>query len=188
MDKGTILVVDDSPASLKLRLEVLTAAGYQALPADSGELALAAVAANPPELICSTSICRAWTALRFVGNSGGARESGHSDHLHQRVRGKCGAGGGLRLGAVDFITSRSSARNCWLGSGSTWNCDAAGPTRTPGRRPAAAERTTPGRADRARSGGTSVARQERRIGSGPGQCEVAQRPVADLFELQANPR
>jgi CheY-like chemotaxis protein len=50
-NQGTILVVDDTPANLKLLTETLTAEGYRALPADSGELALASVAASPPELI-----------------------------------------------------------------------------------------------------------------------------------------
>ena len=49
--KGTILVVDDTPANLELLVDSLTAAGYQVFAADSGELALAAVAARPPELI-----------------------------------------------------------------------------------------------------------------------------------------
>ncbi len=51
MSKGYILVVDDTLTSLKLLVELLTAEGYQVRPADSGELALAAVAAQPPELI-----------------------------------------------------------------------------------------------------------------------------------------
>jgi DNA-binding response OmpR family regulator len=50
-DRGTILVVDDAAANLKLLTETLTAEGYRVLPADSGELALASVAASPPELI-----------------------------------------------------------------------------------------------------------------------------------------
>jgi PAS domain S-box-containing protein len=49
--QATILVVDDTPEMLKLLVEVLTAEGYQVLSADSGERALAAVAAQPPELI-----------------------------------------------------------------------------------------------------------------------------------------
>ena len=49
--KGTILVVDDTPASLKLLVDMLTGDGYQVSPAESGELALASAAACPPELI-----------------------------------------------------------------------------------------------------------------------------------------
>lgn len=50
-DEATILAVDDTSESLALLVHLLTAAGYQVRPADSGELALAAVAANPPDLI-----------------------------------------------------------------------------------------------------------------------------------------
>ncbi len=48
---GKILIVDDNQESLKLLLETLSAEGYDVRPADSGELALAAVTLNPPELI-----------------------------------------------------------------------------------------------------------------------------------------
>jgi PAS domain S-box-containing protein len=48
---GKILIVDDNSDSLKLLSGILVAEGYHVLPADSGELALAAVAASPPELI-----------------------------------------------------------------------------------------------------------------------------------------
>lgn len=103
--KGTILAVDDIPVNLKLLVEVLTADGYHVLQADSGELALASVAANPPELILldirmpgmdGLEICRRLKArpesrdipIIFVSASGEAAE---------RVE-------GLQLGAVDFIT------------------------------------------------------------------------------------
>jgi DNA-binding response OmpR family regulator len=51
MDKAVILAVDDTPESLALLAGILTPAGYHVLPADSGELALAAAAANSPDLI-----------------------------------------------------------------------------------------------------------------------------------------
>jgi CheY-like chemotaxis protein len=50
-DKGTSLVVDDAPADRELLVDTLTAEGCQALPAHGGELALASVAARPPDLI-----------------------------------------------------------------------------------------------------------------------------------------
>jgi two-component system cell cycle sensor histidine kinase/response regulator CckA len=50
-DKGTILVVDDTPADLNRLVDSLTAHGYRASPAETGELALASVVACPPELI-----------------------------------------------------------------------------------------------------------------------------------------
>ncbi len=46
-----ILVVDDTTESLKLITDVLSAEGYRVRPADSGELALASIAAIPPDLI-----------------------------------------------------------------------------------------------------------------------------------------
>jgi signal transduction histidine kinase/DNA-binding response OmpR family regulator len=50
-DKATILAVDDTSESLALLVNILTPAGYQVHPADSGELALAAVAVKMPDLI-----------------------------------------------------------------------------------------------------------------------------------------
>ena len=51
ISKGTILIVDDDQSSLRLLAKILTSQGYQVRPADSGELALTAVAAQTPELI-----------------------------------------------------------------------------------------------------------------------------------------
>jgi two-component system cell cycle sensor histidine kinase/response regulator CckA len=51
VNQGTVLVVEDTLASLKLLTDTLSAAGYQVLPANSGELALAAVALKGPQLI-----------------------------------------------------------------------------------------------------------------------------------------
>src|ERR1017187_6301350 len=48
---GKILIVDDSEESLKLLSGTLSAEGYDVRPADSGELALAAAAMSPPEVI-----------------------------------------------------------------------------------------------------------------------------------------
>ena len=50
-EKGTILIVDDSPENLKLLTDTLTPEGYRVISASSGEQALAAVAARPPELV-----------------------------------------------------------------------------------------------------------------------------------------
>ena len=49
--KGKILVVDDTPASLKLLTELLQTEGYEVRSAISGELALYSAIHNPPELI-----------------------------------------------------------------------------------------------------------------------------------------
>ncbi|MDR3371841.1 HD domain-containing phosphohydrolase [Rhodoferax sp.] len=49
--KGYILAVDDTPASLRLLTDILKAEGYEVRSAISGELALYAATAQPPELI-----------------------------------------------------------------------------------------------------------------------------------------
>ena len=49
--KGNILVVDDTPANLKLLSEMLESCGYEVRPAPDGPLALRAAASEPPDLI-----------------------------------------------------------------------------------------------------------------------------------------
>jgi len=48
---GEILVVDDTPANLKLLMDLLNTQGYKVRPAPDGKIALAAVAARKPDLI-----------------------------------------------------------------------------------------------------------------------------------------
>jgi PAS domain S-box-containing protein len=103
--KGTILVVEDTPADLELLVDTLTVEGYRALSAENGDVALASVAARPPELILldirlpgldGFEVCRRLKArpqsrdipIIFVSVSGEQAE---------RVK-------GLNLGAVDYIT------------------------------------------------------------------------------------
>ncbi len=50
-NRGDILAVDDTPASLRLLTDLLTAEGYKVRSAINGELALRAAIAQPPELI-----------------------------------------------------------------------------------------------------------------------------------------
>lgn len=104
-DQGTILVVDDTPDMLELLVHNLAGAGYQVRPVSSGELALAAVADNPPDLILldlfmpslnGMEVCRRLKAnpvsrdipVVFISAFGQSAE---------RVA-------GLQEGAVDFIT------------------------------------------------------------------------------------
>ena len=49
--KGDILIVDDTPANLRLLSEMLGGCGFQVRPVPDGALALAAVRAEPPDLI-----------------------------------------------------------------------------------------------------------------------------------------
>jgi len=50
-DKGKILAVDDTPASLRLLTDILKEEGYEVRSAISGELALHAATSNPPDLV-----------------------------------------------------------------------------------------------------------------------------------------
>jgi sigma-B regulation protein RsbU (phosphoserine phosphatase) len=49
--KGDILIVDDTPANLRLLSQMLAEQGYHVRPVPDGSLALAAVQAEPPDLI-----------------------------------------------------------------------------------------------------------------------------------------
>ena len=105
MSRGKVLVVEDTLASLKLMSDTLMTEGYQVLPANSGEIALAAVANQKPELILLD--------LRMPGMDGlevlqrlKANEASRDipvmilsavTEAEERVR-------GLQLGAVDFIS------------------------------------------------------------------------------------
>jgi signal transduction histidine kinase len=104
-DKATILAVDDNPESLALLATMLTRAGFRVLPADSGELALAAVAANPPDLILldvhmdgidGLEVCRQLKADEETRQVPIVLVSAFAD-MRERVE-------GLRLGAADYIT------------------------------------------------------------------------------------
>ena len=50
-EKNNILIVDDTPENLTVLLQMLTEQGYRVRPALSGEIALKAVQADPPDLI-----------------------------------------------------------------------------------------------------------------------------------------
>jgi len=103
--KGTILVVDDTHANLKLLMDILTAEGYQVHPADSGKIALASVAAMPPELILLDIRMPGMDGLEILRRLKAQEESRNVPviflsavtEVEQRVE-------GLKLGAVDFIS------------------------------------------------------------------------------------
>jgi len=104
-DQGNILVADDNSVNLILLAEILTAAGYQVRPANSGELALASVAASPPELILldmrmpfmdGFAVCRQLKARSESCNIPILFISA-STEIAERVE-------GLKMGAVDFIS------------------------------------------------------------------------------------
>ncbi|BDI28403.1 hypothetical protein CCAX7_004540 [Capsulimonas corticalis] len=105
MSKGTILIVDDTTDSLRLLAEILLAEGYTVRPADSGELALASAATNPPELILldirmpkidGFEVCRR-LKTRVETRDIPVIFISAMNAIDERVE-------GLKLGAVDFIS------------------------------------------------------------------------------------
>jgi putative two-component system response regulator len=102
---GTIMVVEDTQASLKLITDILTAEGYQVRPADSGELALASVEAMPPELILLDILMPGMDGFEVLRRLKAREQTcdipvivlSALTEVEQRVE-------GLNLGAVDFIT------------------------------------------------------------------------------------
>jgi PAS domain S-box-containing protein len=103
--KGIILAVDDDPDSISLLTEILTADGYDVRTADSGELALASLAALKPELILLDILMYGLDGFNLCKRIKSESEtkgiplifvSAISDP-RQRVK-------GLELGAVDFIS------------------------------------------------------------------------------------
>ncbi len=102
--RATILAVDDTPESLALLVGILTPAGYQVRPADSGELALAAAAANPPDLILLDIRMKGMDGLEVCRRLKARVETRHipiiliSAFAEAREWAE-----GLQLGAVDYI-------------------------------------------------------------------------------------
>jgi putative two-component system response regulator len=105
INTGTIMVVEDTQASLKLITDILTAEGYQVRPADSGELALASVETMPPELILLDILMPGMDGFEVLRRLKAREETcdipvivlSALTEVEQRVE-------GLNLGAVDFIS------------------------------------------------------------------------------------
>ena len=104
MEIGNILVVDDTPQTLRLLTTILSAENYTVRPADSGALALASIQASPPELILldvkmpemsGFDVCRQLQQNPKTQAIPVIFLSGLTD-LDDRVQ-------GFQLGAVDFI-------------------------------------------------------------------------------------
>ena len=102
--KGEILIVEDTPASLKLLSDLLTEAGYYVRQAPNGELALWTAASRPPELILldvrmpgidGFEVCRSLKQSEALKDIPVIFLSAQYD-TDDKVR-------GFGLGAVDFI-------------------------------------------------------------------------------------
>ncbi len=103
--KARILVVDDSSEELSLLVKLLTAEGYGASPADSGELALSAATSNPPDLILLDVRMAGMDAFAVCRRLKEAKETRHipiilliayADTEEWMT--------GMKLGAADYIT------------------------------------------------------------------------------------
>lgn len=104
-DSGTILAVDDTPASLKLLTELLKAEGYEVRSAINGELALRSAQHSPPELVLldirmpemdGFEVCRRLKADPATAPVPVIFVSALTD-TDEKLR-------GFGLGAVDFVT------------------------------------------------------------------------------------
>ena len=104
-DKGAILVVDDERTSLSALTSLLSGEGYQVRLADSGQLALASVAAKTPELILldihmpgmdGFEVCRRLKAAEVSRDIPIVFLSATRE-VADRIE-------GFRLGAVDYMT------------------------------------------------------------------------------------
>lgn len=104
-DKGSILAVDDTPASLKLLTELLRSEGYNVRSAINGELALKSAFSHPPELFLldirmpdmdGFEVCRQLKAHPETSRIPVIFVSALTD-TDEKLR-------GFELGAVDFVT------------------------------------------------------------------------------------
>jgi putative nucleotidyltransferase with HDIG domain len=104
-DKGKILAVDDTPASLRLLTDILKEEGYEVRSAISGELALHAATSNPPDLVLldirmpemdGYEVCRRLKAEIATRDVPVIFVSAVSE-TDEKVQ-------GFGIGAVDFIT------------------------------------------------------------------------------------
>lgn len=105
MNNNTILVVDDTLESLKLLTDILEAEGYNVMPANSGEIALASIEFNVPYLILLDILMPVMDGFEVLRRLK-ADERTYSipviilsaiSESELRIK-------GLELGAVDFIS------------------------------------------------------------------------------------
>ena len=102
---GTILVVDDDPTSLELLRALLSAEGHQVRRAESGEMALASVSAQPPDLIIADVRLPDMNGVDFYRRLKGLKESAFSQLiLMSAAMDRKARIEGLALGVVDFIS------------------------------------------------------------------------------------
>ena len=103
--KGSILAIDDTPASLKLLTDLLQEDGYEVRAAINGELALHAASQNPPELVLldirmpgmdGYEVCRRLKALPSTRDVPVIFVSAATES-DEKVQ-------GFTVGAIDYVT------------------------------------------------------------------------------------
>ena len=103
--KGNVLVVDDTPANLRLLSRLLTENGYKVRPVPSGKLALDAVKAVPPDIILldirmlemdGYAVCRHLKAEKSTSEIPVIFISALHD-MQDKVK-------GFEMGGIDYIT------------------------------------------------------------------------------------
>lgn len=103
--KGSVLAVDDTPASLRLLTDILKSEGYEVRSAINGELALHAATTQPPELILldvsmpgisGFEVCQRLKELDRTRDVPVIFVSAMSETLEKLK--------GFELGAVDYVT------------------------------------------------------------------------------------
>ncbi len=110
-DRGTILVVADNHANLIMLNDLLKTEGYKVDSVDSGTLALASIAANPPDLILLDIHLSDLDGLEVLRRLKSEPESQNIPVIFlSTVTDADAQAEGLRLGAVDFIIKTLPAR------------------------------------------------------------------------------
>ena len=105
-DRGIVLVVDDSPETLRLLTDALEKAGMTVLVAREGEHALSIVAKVVPDVVLPTPSCRARTVLRPARKLKQNRALARcADHIHDRAQRHRAHHQGIgRAAGVDYVT------------------------------------------------------------------------------------
>lgn len=117
-DGGNILVVDDTPANLKLLVGILSQAGHTPRPVPNGRLALSATAADPPELILLDINMPGLSGFDVIEALKADPETAGIPVIFVTVHGDIDAKEtAFRLGAVDYITKPFNRREVLLRAG-----------------------------------------------------------------------
>lgn len=103
-DSCSILVVDDDSESLARLTDILAAEGYHVRSAGSGQLALAAIGANPPQLILMDIGMPEIDGLEVCRRLNAHDKTRHIPLLFLSALGETERFEGLALGASDYIT------------------------------------------------------------------------------------